>query len=255
MAELVDRLRRLYEGHSEKAQQFRYGLLAFDLVTIVFVIATSFVPLAPWIVALDYVIGVLILIDVLARLAIERRKLRYLTRPGTIADIIVVISFLALPTEGFGFLRVLRTLRLVRSYQLMRQLRGDLPFFRKNEDVVLAAINLAVFLFVMTGVIHATQHRINPEIANFADALYFTVSSLTTTGYGDVVLQGTWGRLLSVVVMIVGVTLFLRLAQVLFRPNKVRHKCPDCGLTRHEIDAVHCKHCGHMLKIEDEGLD
>jgi voltage-gated potassium channel len=54
--------------------------------------------------------------------------------------------------------------------------------------------------------------------------------------------------------MIVGVTLFLRLAQVLFRPLKVRHKCPSCGLLLHDADAVHCKHCGVVLKIEDEGL-
>ena len=60
----------------------------------------------------------------------------------------------------------------------------------------------------------------NDQINNYADALYFTVTALTTTGFGDITLQGTSGRLLSVVVMIVGVTLFLRLAQVLFRPSR-----------------------------------
>ena len=55
--------------------------------------------------------------------------------------------------------------------------------------------------------------------------------------------------------MICGVTLFLRLAQVLFRPNKVRFACPTCGLQRHEPDAVHCKACGTTLNIPDEGAD
>ncbi len=254
MAALLERLRKLYKGSSERARRFRYGLVAFDLVTILFVVVTTFVPRAPLVVALDLALGVLILADFLARLAIEPRKLRYLARPTTIVDILVVISFLApLPGEGFGFLRVLRTLRLVRSYQLLRQLRGDIPFFRKNEDVVLAAINLGVFLFVMTGVIYVTQHLFNPQIGNYADALYFTVTTLTTTGFGDVTLTGTSGRMLSVVVMIVGVTLFLRLVQVLLRPPKVRHTCPECALMLHDIDAVHCKHCGHILKIKDEG--
>ena len=155
--------------------------------------------------------------------------------------------------KGAGFLRILRTLRLLRTYQLLDRLRSDSGFFRRNEEVILAAANLSVFVFVMTGLVYATQHRTNPAIANYVDALYFTVTSLTTTGYGDVTLPGTSGRLLSVVVMICGVTLFLRLAQVLFRPNKVRHPCPACALQRHEPDAVHCKACGTVLSIPDEG--
>ena len=39
---LLDRLRLLYEGDSREANRFRYALLAFDLVTIAYVIATSF---------------------------------------------------------------------------------------------------------------------------------------------------------------------------------------------------------------------
>jgi voltage-gated potassium channel len=35
----------------------------------------------------------------------------------------------------------------------------------------------------------------------------------------------------------------------------VHYKCPDCGLTRHDPDAVHCKHCGELLKIETEGTE
>ena len=31
-------------------------------------------------------------------------------------------------------------------------------------------------------------------------------------------------------------------------------KCPACGLMRHDIDAVHCKACGQILNIPDEGL-
>jgi voltage-gated potassium channel len=81
------------------------------------------------------------------------------------------------------------------------------------------------------------------------------VTSLTTTGYGDITLPGPTGRLISVAVMIFGVTLFLRLAQVLFRPPKIRFPCPTCGLQRHDTDAVHCKACGTRLAIPDEGSD
>ena len=112
--------------------------------------------------------------------------------------------------------------------------------------------NLSVFIFVMTGVVYETQHRTNPNIANYADALYFTVTALTTTGFGDVVLPGVGGKLLSIVIMVSGITLFLRFAQALTRPYKVNFTCPACGLMRHEPDAVHCKACGRLLNIPDD---
>jgi voltage-gated potassium channel len=34
---------------------------------------------------------------------------------------------------------------------------------------------------------------------------------------------------------------------------KVRYTCPDCGLNRHDPDAVHCKHCGRTINIATEG--
>jgi voltage-gated potassium channel len=107
----------------------------------------------------------------------------------------------------------------------------------------------------MTALIYETQHWRNAEIRNYADALYFTVTTLTTTGFGDITLSGTAGRLLSVLIMIIGVSLFIRLVQVLFRPSKVQHECPNCGLLRHDPDAVHCKHCGIVLHISNEGAN
>jgi hypothetical protein len=73
----------------------------------------------------------------------------------------------------------------------------------------------------MTGIVYETQHWTNPEIRNYVDALYFTVTALITTGFGDITLRGTTGRLISVVIMIFGVTLFLRLLRSLLQPQKV----------------------------------
>lgn len=251
---MLKRLRILYEGNSTAAHRFRYALLVFDLATVLFIVGTSFIERGPILEAIDIVIGVAIAIDFTARMAASRHRLREFLHLSTLADLVAIASFIAPVTgEGGGFLRILRTLRLLRTYNVAARLRTDSAFFRTNEDAILAATNLFVFLFVMTGIIYETQHRSNPDIRNYADALYFTVTTLTTTGFGDITLPGTGGRLLSVIVMIFGVTLFLRLAQVLFRPNKVRFACPSCGLQRHEPDAVHCKACGTLINIPDEG--
>ncbi|WP_187272976.1 potassium channel family protein [Methylobacterium sp. WL69] len=254
MAGLKGTLRELYEGDDDRAYRFRYALLAFDLATLLFIVVSSFMPREPLVEGVDVLIGIAVTADFLSRLAICPKPAREFLRPTTWADVAAIASFLApIVGEGAGFLRIFRTLRFLRTYQVLDRLRSDFAFFRRNEEVIVAAVNLAVFVFVMTGIVYATQHGRNPAIGNYVDALYFTVTSLTTTGYGDVTLNGTGGRLISVVVMICGVTLFLRLAQVLFRPHKVRFPCPTCGLQRHEPDAVHCKACGTTLNIPDEG--
>nr|WP_034491475.1 potassium channel family protein [Afifella pfennigii] len=247
-------MRLLYEGHSQRAHRFRYALLAFDIVTVLFIVGTSFVPRTQVVESLDVLFGIVILVDFSARLYISRRPVAEFMRLSTWADIIAIVSFLVpIVGEGAGFLRILRTLRLLRTYQLMERLRADSRFFRRNEEPIIAIVNLGVFLFIMTGLVYETQHWRNPAIGNYVDALYFTVTALTTTGFGDITLAGTGGRLIAVIIMIFGVTLFLRLVQVLLRPRKVRFTCPNCGLQRHEIDAVHCKACGTQLAIPDEG--
>jgi voltage-gated potassium channel len=253
---LRTRLRSIYNGGSAEAHRFRYGLVLFDSVSILFIVATSFIPGNVWVETADVAFGLLFLADFSARLLISDRPLRQFLRPVTWADIAAILSFLApLAGEPMAFLRALRTLRLLRSYPLLARLRVDFPYFRTHEDVIIATTNIAVFLFVMTGLIYATQHPTNPAIANYADALYFAVTALTTTGFGDITLPGTTGRLISVVIMIFGVTLFLGLVRAILRPQKVQFRCPSCGLLRHDTDAVHCKACGQILNIPNEDAD
>jgi voltage-gated potassium channel len=254
-ASVTGSLRELYEGATPEGVRFRYGLLAFDIITLLFIIATSFLPANEVTETFDVLFGAVILADFAARMFVSRNRLLEFTRLSTWTDIVTIISFLApLAGEAGGFLRILRTLRLLRDYQMLARMREDFTFFRRNEEVIFAVTNLAVFIFVMTAIVYETQKFRNPQISNYADALYFTVTALTTTGFGDITLPGTTGRMITVVIMIFGVTLFLNLARALLTPSKVRFSCPTCGLQRHDSDAVHCKACGQILNIPDEGL-
>src|SRR5256714_3269852 len=118
-----------------------------------------------------------VLADFSARLIISRQPLQDFIRLSTWTDMVVITSFLApLAGEAGGFLRTLRTLRLLRDYQMVARLRIDSSFFRRNEEVIFAVANLAVFIFVMTGIVYETQKSHNNQIAHYADALYFTVT-------------------------------------------------------------------------------
>lgn len=252
---LRTRLRALYFGDSERAQRFRYGLVGFDIATLGVFLLSSFAQDEWWIIPFDVVLGLVLAVELAARLYADDRRLRQLATFTTLADAVVIASLLLpLFIENLAFLRFVRALRLLRSYHLLRDLRADSEWFRLHEDIVQRAVNLGVFIFVVTSAVYVTQHRINPQIVDYVDALYFTITTLTTTGFGDITLQGGGGRLLAVIIMVVGVGLFLRLLQALFRPNKVRHECPDCGLILHDADAVHCKHCGRVLHIVTEGM-
>jgi voltage-gated potassium channel len=240
----------LYEGTSRRSTRFRYALLLFDVATIGFLAVTSFNDRSTALEVVDAVIGIIILADFVARLSLSRHRVQDILHPLGLADIAVIVSFLA-PVSGseLAFLRSLRMLRLFRSYRLASRMKRDFPFVRRNYDTIVAGTHLFVFLFVMTAVVYETQHGHNPAIANYVDALYFTVTTLTTTGFGDITLPGTTGRLLSIVMMIVGVSLFVRLVQVLFQARRVHHRCTSCGLSEHEHDAVHCKRCGTLLHL------
>jgi len=246
--------RSLYEGNSRRAHIFRYALLALDVLTVLYIIASSFFEAVPAARIIDLLLGILFLADFLVRLWIDRRPVTMLASPVSLAEIAAIVSFLT-PVFGgaAGFLRVLRTLRFLHSYQVGRRLRADFPMVRRHEELLAAILHLAVFLFVTTALVYETHGWRNDGINDYVDALYFTVTTLTTTGYGDITLQGTGGRLLSVLIMIFGVTLFFRLAHVLFRPTKLRHECESCGLQRHEPDAVHCKHCGVVIHLDSDG--
>lgn len=248
------RLRALYFGREEAAFRWRMTLLAIDLVLLAYFVVTTFIDQQPWVVYVDYVIGAYLLAEWGARLVISRERVTFLSQPLSVIDLAVALSMFApVLTEELIFLRVLRALRLLRSYHVIAELRNRYPFFEHHQQVIFSATNLLVFIFVVSSAVFALQARANESINNYIDALYFTITTLTTTGFGDITLTGQTGRLLSVVIMIVGLALFLRLLQSVFRPPKVKFECPDCGLSRHDPDAIHCKHCGRMLHIRTEG--
>lgn len=249
-----DHLKKLYGGASLTATRFRFGLLAFDMITVIYFIAASMVPATEWVLYLDIIIAIVLTIDFAARMWISSQRIRYVLSVAGLVDLIVIVTLLIpLIAQNFAFLRVVRALRLLRSYRVLKDLRNQFPYFSKHEDIIHSVVNLMVFIFFITALVYVLQVRVNDDITNYVDALYFTVTVLTTTGFGDITLHGTTGHLLSVVIMVVGVGLFLRLVQTIFHPTKVRHLCPSCGLTRHDPDAVHCKHCGIILHIETDG--
>jgi voltage-gated potassium channel len=248
-------LRLLYHSQSPGAQRFQFSVLVVDLAIIAFFIATPLLRENDAFLWIDYSVAALLALDLTARALAATDVPRWLRQPNIILDIFILLTLL-MPTWLFnlGFLRILRLWTMTRGHAMWRPLRRY--GLGEYQEAIQAVINLLVFLFIVTGFVYtAFVNRGDAGIEGYVDALYFTVTTVTTTGFGDITLPGTGGKLASIAIMIVGISLFVRLAQAIFRPAKVLFPCPQCGLQRHDPDAVHCKACGHVLNIPDHGRD
>jgi voltage-gated potassium channel len=244
------KLRELYHGYSPAAVRFQAVWLVFDALLIAFFMVSPFLEKGATFLIVDYIIALVLFMDLAARAWCFGDFKRWITRPIVWADIAVLAS-LVVPVyaANLGFLRVLRAYSLINGRAFWRVVGKR---WVDRSETIKAVANLLVFVFMMTALVHTSFAGQVPQIQSYMDSLYFTVTSLSTTGYGDITLPGIWGRTVSIVAMLGGVTLFFRLIQVAMRSPKVRHPCPTCGLQRHEVDAVHCKACGTLLNIADD---
>ncbi len=250
------RLFWLYEGHGTWPFAFRWALLAFDFITIGYFLIAPFEGRMGH-VMIDYAIGAVIGLDLAARIWIARDQRRFWMKLTNWADLIVVITMFApLFVENFAFLRILRAVRAIRAFTFVKRAGAVWAFITRHEKVVDRITNLVVFVFIMAAVVYVAQvNAAGTHVHSYLDALYFTVTSLTTTGYGDILMVGARGRILAIVIMVLGLSLFLRLLGAIFSPSdKVELECESCGLMLHDPDAVHCKHCGEVIHIPTRGV-
>ena len=247
------RLRELYTARTPEAVRFRLWVITIDVLLIGFFIAAPFLrDYYPVYLAVDYAVALVLALDITARGLADSSVRAFLRRPGSWLDLFVLVTLLfPLLLFNLAFLRVLRLWSLFHS-EIFWETVGRRYDDTRVEEVAKSLATLVTFIFVATGFVYASFARSHPGLNGYVDALYFTVTTLTTTGFGDITLPGAWGRLLTIVIMISGITLFVRFAQTLIRPYKVRFTCEVCGLMRHDPDAVHCKACGAILNIPNE---
>ena len=254
MKRLKTKLRRLYYGNSSRAKLFNTLTIFFDIAIVCYFVGTTFVDRSLLLVTIDLILGIILGIDFAIRVWLSKHRLSFLSHPLNLIDLLIVIT-LIIPTliHNYAFLRIIRSIRILRARRLLEAAARQSGALRRREETLAAITNILAFLFIVTAMVYVSQAGSNPEINNYIDALYYSVTTVTTTGFGDIILVGPEGKLLASMMMLLGLSLFVRLIQTVFRPMKVRYTCHECGLKRHDLDAIHCKHCGEPINIGNEG--
>jgi voltage-gated potassium channel len=176
-------------------------VLIVDLAIIAFFIVAPIIGNTSTVLWVDYSIAVVLAADIAARMLASTDIPRQLKQLTFWVDIFILLTLLFPALLGnLGFLRILRLWSLSKSGFLWRPLkRFGYEQWRESGHSV---VNLVTFLFVLSGFIYTFFFRSGAGINGYIDALYFTVATITTTGFGDIVLPGPWGKLTSIAAMI-----------------------------------------------------
>jgi voltage-gated potassium channel len=242
----------LQRGRDIRALRVQGFLAVVDLAILAFFLFGPYLHDARSYLIIDYMIAVWIAVEICARAILAGDFKTFARRFMNWVDLFILATLLFPHVLlNFAFLRAMRIWAIGHSNILQEVLRR--LGYSHLLDVVRACLSFLVFLFIVSGFVYSSFFYGQEGGEGFIDALYFTVATVTTTGFGDITLPGPAGKLTSIVTMIIGISLFVRLAQTIVRPHKVRFPCTHCGLQRHDADAVHCKACGHLLNIPDEG--
>ncbi len=254
MTPMSEFLLKVFKNTPSQRNLFYQFLVAFDIAFILLLFLEFTFPENAFIRTAEIGFGMLFILELVGRILFALRQKNPIFTVWNFFDLVIIFAiFQRFLFEDIFLLHLISSLRILRSYRLIKMLLKTNNFVSRNHEVVLSTVNLLVFIFIMTAMVFTLQAPKNPGINSYVDALYFTTTTLTTTGFGDIIVVGEDGKLLAVIIMALGVGLFLKLANSIFKPSKIFYKCKSCGLKRHEMDASHCKHCGNILQIEHEG--
>lgn len=121
----------------------------------------------------------------------------------------LISSIPALPFMRVGRLfRLIRILRILRAFRSLRILTKHL--FENRVKGTITAVAIITFLVVIFSSISILIVEKDPSsnIKNAEDAIWWSVVTVTTVGYGDRYPVTTEGRIIGVMLMFVGVGLF-----------------------------------------------
>lgn len=170
-------------------------------------------------------------------------RLRFLRTPLALIDLIAILPFY-LPLLGMDlrFVRIFRLVRLLRLAKLARY-AASFHLFRtvfrnRREELVLSFALILLLLVITSSLMYHVENAAQPDkFPHIPAAMWWSVMTLTTVGYGDVYPVTQLGRILAAITAILGSATFAVPAGILgagfveeLQKRKAKgHHCPHCG--------------------------
>lgn len=194
---------------------------------------------------------------VLRMIAYKGPLWRYVLEPLAIVDVLAIVPFFVTAGSDMIILRVLRLFRIFRIIKLVRYSEAVhrlVVVFQMNRSV------LAAFLFVIVVILFlsaALMQSLEPQrFVQLTDALWWSIVTLTTVGYGDIVPESLPGKFIAGLLMIFGIGIIALPTGVLGASmtklmledrNQQQRQCSRCGEREHLTAARYCHRCGERM--------
>jgi voltage-gated potassium channel len=256
----------IFESDTRDGRRFDV-LLLFAIISSLIVIMIESVPSIQAknqniFVGLEWFFTILFSIEYIIRLQIVKRPLSYFLSFYGIIDLISVLpSYLAIVLGGAQYFMVIRSLRLLRVFRVLKMVR-----FIGEANVLGSALKasrhkIAVFLiavvcinFIMGTAMYLIE---GPEhgFTSIPVSIYWCIVTLTTVGYGDIIPETPFGQFLASVIMIMGYGVIAVptgiVTSALHRNQDEEKKnlksCPVCQTNGLNANSQYCQNCGEEL--------
>jgi voltage-gated potassium channel len=199
-------------------------------------------------------------VEYVLRLASAERPLRKVVEPLLIVDLLAIVPFYVGLFAGhlvdLRILRLLRTIRILRMLKMHRYTDALSMLGAVLRDV---RHQLGSFLFITLIAITlmgTVMYHVEPgTFDSIPHAIWWSIVTLTTVGYGETIPQTALGRavagglmLLSIGVVAIPTGIISSgMVEYYHRHRGLRVVCHGCGWDGHMSDARYCRGCGERL--------
>lgn len=173
-----------------------------------------------------------------------RARIKYVLSFMAIIDLLAIMPFylpMLIPID----LRALRTLRLVRLLRLFKINRYTKAlstiaevFKRKASQLISSLLVVGLLMLITSLIMYNIEHEAQPDkFNNVFQALWWSVATLTTVGYGDIYPITVAGKILSTIIALLGIGLVAvptgiitaGFSEIIEDDNDDKKYCPYCG--------------------------
>lgn len=212
---------------------------------------------------LEWFFTILFSIEYISRVYTSPKPLKYVFSFFGIIDLLSILpTFLGIIFTGAHSLVVIRSVRLLRVFRVLKMVRYLGEASTLLEAMKASRTKITIFigtLFLLTVILGTIMYLIEGNDNGFTSipqSIYWAVVTLTTVGYGDISPHTTLGQIVASIIMVLGYGIIAvptgivsaEMNQQKNKMNKVKAaKCPKCKVADHREAATHCYNCGTLL--------